>query len=234
MIGKYQKLSGSVLKMIAVILMIIDHTAGHILTSSYPLSFSVLGRTVTLYQLMRWAGRLSFPIFAFLITEGFIHTHDRRKYGRNLLVFALISEIPWNLEHSGTFFYNRQNVMFTLLLGFMGLYALEEFADQRTKQAAALLLLFGVSFILKADYGYRGFGLILSLYVLRKNRVLQCIIGICLLTSSWIGGLAFIPINLYNGKRGFIQSSFAKYLMYAIYPVHMLILYYIRLKTIGF
>ena len=231
---KYQKLSGSALKMIAIILMLIDHTAGHVLTSSYPVSFTVFNTTVTLYRLMRWAGRLSFPIFAFLLTEGFIHTRDRRKYGRNLLIFALISEIPWNLEHTGTLLYAKQNVMFTLLLGFLGMCVIEAYKDDIPKQAVLLLLLLFVSFVLKADYGYRGFAFILLLYTLRNNKVLQCVIGTCLLSSTWIGGLAFIPINMYNGKRGFIKTPLLKYAVYALYPLHMLVIYYIRLKTTGF
>lgn len=231
---KYQKLSGSALKMIAIILMLIDHTAGHVLTSSYPVSFTVFNTTVTLYRLMRWAGRLSFPIFAFLLTEGFIHTRDRRKYGRNLLIFALISEIPWNLEHTGTLLYAKQNVMFTLLLGFLGMCVIEAYKDDIPKQAGLLILLLFVSFVLKADYGYRGFAFILLLYALRNNKVLQCVIGTCLLSSTWIGGLAFIPINMYNGKRGFIKTPLLKYAVYALYPLHMLVIYYIRLKTTGF
>ena len=231
---KHQKLSGSILKMIALILMIIDHTALHILTPSCKVSFSVFNVTVSMYEMMRWAGRLSFPIFAFLLTEGFIHTHDRRKYGRNLLVFALISEIPWNLEHNGTLVYARQNVMFTLLLGYLGMFIIEEYKNDIRNQTVLLLLMLFISFILNADYGYLGFALILLLYVLRDNKVLQCVIGTCLLPSTWIGGLSFILINMYNGKRGFIQKPALKYAVYAIYPLHMLIIYFIKLLTAGF
>jgi hypothetical protein len=231
---KYRIFSGSTLKVLAMILMIIDHIGHHLVTSACPISFSVFGVTVTLYRLMRWVGRLSFPIFVFLLTEGFIHTHDRRKYGLNLLIFALISEIPWDLEHNGTLLYPKQNVMFTLLLGYLGMCVIEKYREDRMKQAAFLLGLLAMSFVIKADYGYRGFALILSMYVLRNNKALQWVIGIALLTSTWVGGMAFIPINMYNGQRGFIKKPYQKYLMYAVYPVHMLVLYFIKLKTVGF
>lgn len=231
---RFRIFSGSTLKMLAMILMLIDHTAHHIVVLTNPVSFSVLGVTITLYRLMRWVGRMSFPIFAFLLTEGFIHTHDRRKYGINLLVFALISEIPWNLEHSGTFLYPKQNVMFTLLLGYLGMCVTEKYKEDRKRQAILLLGLLALSFIIRADYGYRGFAFILLLYALRNNKVLQCVIGITLLPSTWVGGLAFIPVNMYNGQRGFVKKPVQKYLMYAVYPVHMLVLYYIKLKMGGF
>ena len=229
--NKFCKLSGSTLKMIAMILMLIDHTALHALTPACPVSFSVFGMNVYLYELMRWAGRLSFPIFAFLLTEGYVHTHDRKKYGLNLFVFALISEIPWDLEHNGTLLYPKQNVMFTLLLGYLGMWAFERFREEKVKQAVCLLGLLVMSFLIQADYGYRGFALILLMYVLRNEKVLQCVIGIALLSSTWIGGLAFIPVNMYNGQRGFIKKPYQKYLMYAVYPVHMLLLYWFKVKT---
>lgn len=71
----------------------------------------------------------------------------------------------------------------------------------------------------------------MALYALRDYKVLQCFTGICILSGTWVGGLAFIPDSMYNGKRGFIKTPSAKYLMYAVYLVHMLIIYFIKLKT---
>ena len=121
---KYKVFSGSALKMIAVVTMLIDHV-GHILLSQYPLAVDVwceIGEEqISLYWIFRTIGRTAFPIYCFLLTEGYIHTHDRKKYGLNLLVFALISEIPWNLEHVGKIAYpDKQNVFFTLFLGYIG------------------------------------------------------------------------------------------------------------------
>ena len=167
--------------------------------------------------MMRLVGRLAFPIFAFLIVEGFLRTRSRVRYGRNLLIFALLSELPWNLIHSGTWHYPSQNVFFTLLLGYLGLCALEYFKDDSRRLLASLLGLLVASVLMRADYGCSGYGFILLLYVLREKRILQAIIGSCVLGSRWIAGLAFIPINMYNGERGFVKGPVAKYLFYLLY-----------------
>ena len=63
------------------------------------------------------------------------------------------------------------------------------------------------------------------LYLLRGNIVFQAIVGCGMLPSRWIGGSAFIPISMYNGKRGFIKGAVGKYFFYAIYPLHLLAIY---------
>ncbi len=200
--------------------MLFDHTALMFLSESSPL-----------HGFMRGFGRLAFPIFCFLLTEGFVHTKNRTKYGINLFIFALISEIPYNLLNYGSITASEgMNVFFTLLFGYLGLCATEHFEDRRDKLLLSLVGLLILSVIANADYGCNGYGFILLLYVLRENKLLQAVIGSCILSSSWVAGLAFIPINLYNGERGFIKGKAAKYAFYAIYPVHMLILYLIKVS----
>lgn len=231
---KWKKLDGSALKLMAVVTMLIDHTASVLLRNNTTVLFTLAGHSLDLYTLLRWIGRISFPIFAFLIVEGFLHTRDVKKYARNLFLFALISEIPWNLEHSGRLLYSSQNVMFTLLLGLLGMWVIREYHDHWEKEVPLLLGLLAASVLLRADYGCSGLGFILMLYLLRSSKLYQAVLGCCFLSSRWIAGLAFIPINLYNGKRGFIDKPWKKYCFYAIYPLHMLILYGIRRKTIGY
>ncbi|MBQ9662075.1 MAG: TraX protein [Oscillospiraceae bacterium] len=232
--AKYKVLSGSALKCIALITMIIDHIGVVLLKDSRIVLFGTGSGAFTLYTLMRKIGRLAFPLYCFLLVEGFLHTHDRKKYGLNLLLFALISELPWNLEHTGTLRYAAQNVFFTLFLGYVGLCCIEYFRQRPREQLASLLLLFLIALNLKADYGVTGFGFILMLYALRQQKILQALVGCCFLSSTWVGGLAFIPINLYNGERGFIRGKVLKYAFYAAYPLHILILYWIKKKTIGY
>ena len=223
---KYKILSGSWLKIIALATMLVDHVAHFLLRGQAewmePL-FVVGSRQVSCYFLMRCVGRMAFPLFAFLIVEGFRHTHHRKAYGRNLLLFALLSEIPWRLLHPA-----GHNVMFTLLLGFLGMWAIERFKSNRRCLSVVLLGLFAFAFLFRADYGGAGFAFILLLYVLRRHLLLQAIIGGCMLPMKWVPGLAFIPIALYNGRRGFIRGRWAKYLFYAFYPLHLLLLWLVR------
>ena len=213
--------------------MLLDHTAAFVpdeIPGINEILFTLGSKEVTLRYIMRAVGRMAFPIFAFLITEGFEHTRDRRKYGFNLLLFALISEIPFNLARSCEFFFYRQNVFFTLFLGYLALCCVEKYRGCRDKKALmALVSLFVVSIFLRADYGCFGFGFIILLYLLKSNKLLMSIVGACVLPSRWIGGLAFIPICMYNGKRGFATGLVGKYLFYIFYPAHLLLLYLFKM-----
>ena len=231
---KYKILSGSVLKCIALFTMIVDHVGLHLLRNSGIVLLYTSAGPLELFTLMRKVGRLAFPIYCFLLVEGFLHTHDRRKYGLNLLAFALISEIPWNLEHTGALYCPSQNVFFTLFLGYAGMCCIEELKERPLEQLISLIALVLVAMNLKADYGIGGFAFILVMYLLREQKILQAIVGTCIESGGWAAGRAFIPINLYNGQRGFIQGKFMKYLFYAAYPVHIMIIYLIKKKTVGF
>lgn len=230
-------LSGSSLKMIALITMIIDHIGAFLLSQAQfanePI-VSIGSHAITLYFIVRKIGRLAFPIYCFLITEGYLHTHDKKRYGLNLLIFALISEIPWNLEHSGHLLYSGQNVFFTLFLGYLAICAYERFKDDRYKMFTCLFGLFALSILLRADYGSRGLGFILFLYIMRDRKILQAIVGSCFFSGAYAIIVAFLPINMYNGERGFIKTKAAKYAFYIAYPLHIFILYLIRLNTFGY
>lgn len=221
---KFKILSGSALKTIAILTMLTDHIGFHVVgplcTENASLS--------PLYDVLRTIGRIAFPIYCFLLTEGFTHTRDRKKYGINLLAFALISELPWNLVHAGDIIYPAQNVFFTLFLGYLGMCAIEYLENMSIKQSAALIGLLLVSFFIHADYGISGYGFIIALYALRNSKAIQAITCTCIIPSGLKGGLAFIPINMYNGKRGFIKGKAAKYFFYAFYPIHLAVLFFIK------
>ena len=232
--SSWQVVSGSWLKVLAMATMLVDHLAAFYWVrdpSMLEPLFTIGHRGVTAYMLLRLVGRLSFPIFAFLLVEGFVHTRNRRRYGLSLLLFAFVSELPWNLVHAGTWHYASQNVLFTLFLGFLGLCALERFQADRRRQAVALTGLLVVSVLLRADYGCSGYGFILLLYVLRQRPLLRAVIGSCVLGSRWVAGLAFIPISMYNGRRGFIQGPVAKYVFYVFYPLHLFLIYLLILHS---
>ena len=233
----HYSLNGSWLKMIAILSMFIDHIGKYLLICSDSYNEPILtlfGTSVSAYSLTRTIGRLAFPIFCFLLIEGFIHTRNRRKYGLNLLAFAIISEIPWLLLHSGNWPFKSHNVMFTLLFGFLGMLAWEKYKSNIAKQAMAIISLFVLAYIFKADYSWKGFAFIMMLYLLRERSKMPvaAIAGTGLLAKSPLlttGVLtAFIPISLYNGERGFIKGNYAKYLFYVFYPSHLLLIYLIK------
>ena len=233
----YKKLSGSASKVIAVITMFIDHIGAYFPRQMSRILFPVGGGSLRLYTVLRFIGRLSFPLFCFLLVEGFLHTHDRQKYGIRLLLFALVTEPFWNLVHSGTWRYESQNALFTLLFGFLALCLaerLEQGRGNRLQNAVLLISLLILAVVFKADYGCAGFGFVLMLYLLRKQPLFRAVTGSCILSSRWQAGLAFIPIAFYNGKRGFLHGRAASLCFYAIYPIQMILFYIIKKNTIGF
>lgn len=234
---KYQNLTGSALKMIALITMLIDHTAAFLICkfefANSPL-VSMGSHTITIYRILRLIGRLSFPIYCFLITEGYIHTHDKKKYGINLLAFAVVSEIPWNLEYSGKIFYSSQNVFFTLFLGYLSICLYEKYKEHSSELVLSMLAVFFVALCIKSDYGCKGVGFILLLHILRDKKILQAFLGSCFLSAQYMVLVSFGLINMYNGERGFIKGKAAKYAFYVIYPLHMLILYFIKERIYGY
>ncbi len=229
-IKKLKILDGSILKLIAVVTMFIDHF-GLIFYQTNFLNLPFLsfgGKEITLYFIMRKIGRLAFPIFCFLIVEGFVHTKNLKKYLINLSVFAVISEIPFDLMISGNAFYlGKQNIYFTLLLGVLALTVAENIKSD-FKKFLILAVLIAATIILKVDYGLNGVLLILLIYALRDKNVLKTVLSFPFLSGGYAAWAAFIPINMYNGKRGFIKGKFLKYFFYAFYPLHIIILLLIK------
>lgn len=215
--------SGSVLKLLAVISMIIDHGALILLPA---LSMPTVGG-VSLYEICRKVGRLAFPIFCFLVAEGYFHTRNKRKYGLSLLLFAVLSEIPFDLMLTGRLFdTGKQNVYFTLLLGVLMIHFHENTAGFR--QILLMLAVGIVTIALDVDYGIRGVILILLLYVLRDRPVTKTALAYPMLSGGFAAWAAFLPIGLYNGKRGFILGPWLKYGFYVFYPVHILALLFVK------
>ncbi|MCR5173697.1 MAG: conjugal transfer protein TraX [Oscillospiraceae bacterium] len=232
-IKKYRILSGSALKMIALITMIIDHVGYFIISRTVfgmePL-FTVGSIAVTLYWIFRKIGRLAFPIYVFLLSEGFLHSRNRTRYALGLFIFALLSEIPWNIAHSGKIFLiTSQNVFFTLFLGLLAIMFSNRFRETgKIKFITAMFAVFAAAYFLKADYGIRGVGFALIVYLLRDHRVEQALAGSSIYVNNAPAFLiSFLIMNMYNGRRGFIQSKVLKYAFYFVYPLHILLLWYI-------
>lgn len=225
----FRCLSGSVLKLLAVLCMLIDHSASILVWVIPALAapFTVFGKAITLYWIMRKIGRLAFPIFCFLIAEGYRHTRDKKKYALRLLLFALISEIPFDLMYHSFFDLSLQNVYFTLFFGLI-LIRISEYNFDQLKKFLVMAAVCLLTYFFGADYGLQGALLVLVIYILRNHAAAQALIAYPLLSGGLAAEAAFIPINLYNGQRGFIKGPVLKFLFYAFYPLHILILVGIR------
>ncbi len=224
-------LSGAALKGLAVLSMTIDHAAAVLLQNGA----ACAGRPALagLYLACRGVGRLAFPIFCFLLAQGFVHTASRRAYAWRLAVFALASEAVFDLAIFGTPWYpGYQNVFFTLLLGLLALWSLHapNPALHWVGPPACVL----AAGWLHTDYGSYGVLLILALSLWRKNRpaalalAAAAVLLHCAWNSYWPGAaalFALLPIAAYNGARG---RALPKYAFYLYYPLHLLALCLLR------
>jgi len=173
--------SASVLKTLAMVFMFTDHLAALLL---FPKLTSESGLLYSCYTIMRIIGRLSFPLFSFMLTEGFRHSRNRLRYLVRLSVTAIISEPVFNYSHSGSLFYPEyQNVFFTLALSLLMLLILEKlgllaFTSPLVllKALPVIIPILIIGCLLKTDYGVSGPIIIIGIYYLTpyyKNRPLQ-------------------------------------------------------------
>ena len=219
---KYQILDGTALKIIAMISMVLDHVGDMFFPG---------------VMWLRMVGRLSMPVFSFCIAEGFAHTRDREKYLCRMGIFALISEIPFDLAFEGKVGFAHQNIMLTFFLSIAALMLFDRIrggkeADRVCVGRTALGVLAvaavaGVSLLLRADYTVFAVVAVFLFYVLRRyHPLLRSGVGVAFLAlTRTVGyycatGLSVIPLALYNGKRG----RGLKWLFYGFYPGHLLLL----------
>lgn len=236
------------LKIIACLLMLIDHMGAALFPEAI---------------IMRMIGRLSFPIFAYLIAIGYSKTNSFSKYLYRLLLFAAVSQIPFSLAFSEEisvhsfsdflrFFVGSPspylNIFFTLAIGLIAIRAWDKGESTIGKIVAALAL--GITAqVFSTDYGIYGVAMILAFYIFRDNKIKTVISQtsvfilfyasqILLAISRYPGIsikliwfnqalsiLALVFIFSYNGKKG----KNLKYLFYAFYPVHLLVIGLIKI-----
>ena len=222
------------LKILAMVFMLLDHMWATVIHGN---------------DWMTCVGRLAFPIFAFQIAEGYAHTHDARAYRRRLLIWALISEIPFNLMVGGGLIYPfHQNVMFTFWLA---LIVMDRIERAQKREGISGLLFVGVwifagsllGILTMVDYYHYGVFLTIMFCLFRKNKIAQLFI-MFMVNVTWMKGLvypiellsrewfipqqafavlALIPIWLYNGEQGPYNRTIRR-ACYAFYPAHILIL----------
>ena len=253
-LGRVQCLSGNQLKLIAALCMLIDHVTKVFYES---LAFRVINPGLQaglftleslqpvhlIYDLLCGIGAIAFPVFAFAFVEGFQHTRSKARYLGRLTLFALLSELPFDM----TFFYGysrgkpiwpwypwHQNVFFTFALALCALWLMEAIQKLPSKPLSILLqalTVAGVCFlaeeVIRCDYGGFGVFLMIAAWLLRKNRTLQ-VLGM-LLAKLLIDPYYELPsiffslvlILLYNGKRG---KRNLKQFFYGFYPFHIAVI----------
>lgn len=212
-------LNAADLKWIAIIAMVVDHVGALIVP---------ITEDVALYTVHRAIGRIAFPIFAFLLVEGLRHTSNRYKYCRNMVIFACVSEIPFDIAFSGTLFDpSAQNIFVTLTLGIIMLHCLERIHyNDITLTWGVRILIVGVfctiNTLIAGDYLYWGIIAIflISLAHTPCMRVINGSLGMAFQAVSPTVFVGPILTGLYNGKRG----KQNKWFFYAFYPTHLCIL----------
>ena len=235
--SEWKCLNGTTLKALAMLLMLLDHACWTIALEQ---------------QWMTCVGRMAFPLFAFLVAEGYRHTGNFKRYLKRMFLFALISEIPFNLMTGGAVINPfHQNVMFTFCLALLLLRMVDK-AWNRSWLEGLLVAAFGgclgygLGFLTFVDfYGY-GVITVLVFWLAKKipfGRVLE-LAALVYINVELIGGLSYvltlwgreiwvpqqafavlalIPIWLYNGQRGPGGKKW-QYFAYAFYPAHILLL----------
>ena len=207
-----------ILKIIALTSMIIDHYG------------AIFQNGVDIYRII---GRLAFPIYAFLLVEGYTHTRNVKKYAIRLLLFAIISEVPFDLA-----FYNRigfihQNIFFTLFIGVILMYLLDNKEKKYNFNSNLLIIAAGfVAMISNVDYNFIGIIYILIFYYtkdfdkLKRLKYTSVSLFVTNLLTFGFGQqyaiLALPLIYFYNGKLG-PNNKFLQIFFYIAYPLHLLI-----------
>lgn len=204
--------------------MLIDHVGYYLLNDFEP---------------FRMIGRLAMPIFIFMLVEGFKKTSSRPRYFARIFVTALIAEIPVYLLHISVMTDYYHNILFTMLLSFLALYATEK--GKFWFVAVPLVALAASAF--NCEYGAFGVMLAVGFYIVNKYLPKQifvrftALLAVLLVTmiplasyENWPIQLwsicAVIPLALYNGKKG---RRLPRYFLYVFYPAHLFIIWLLTL-----
>ena len=191
-------MSAFVLKLIACVCMLADH----------------IGYFEPGMPVLRIVGRLAMPIYVYLLVEGFQHTSNRRRYALRLLVFAVLSQIPFGLLFNRDPLYPVGSVMVTLLLGYLCIWILEALKEKPILRLFALAAIIGLCVVLdlglvKTDYGAKGILLILVFRFFappvldREKSLLRRILFallLCLLTAAALYHVPLLKFALYEGS----------------------------------
>lgn len=225
---KFQFFSGAQLKYLAFISMLIDHVNNAIVTPMLDGG----GFLLYLSNIFSILGRIAFPIFIFFIVEGFFKTSNRKKYLITLLIFGVISEVPFDMFTSKTFFDPHwNNMMFTLALCLITIWIIDSIKNKLDNKvlwyviSIIIVILFGfLAMQLSLDYDYHAIVVAYLFYIFYDKPMLGAGLGYLSIIKELYSFLGFGMTLTYNGERG----RQYKWLNYFFYPVHILILGILR------
>ena len=228
----FQFLSGAELKLIAIISMLADHVNKALI---YPYLESNHGFLAFISDVFDIIGRIAFPLFCFMLVEGYFKTRNRKKYLLNLLLFGVISEVPFDMFTTASFFnMNWNNVMFTLALVLVTVWIIDTLKEKMQKRPKALwylvsiLIVLGmciVSMSLSLDYEHHAILIGYFFYLFHDMPVFAIPFGYASMFKEPWALLGFGLTLAYNGERG----KQNKWVNYWFYPAHLLILGILRL-----
>ena len=228
-INRFRIFDGTVLKLIAMISMVFDHVGDMFCPELlWP----------------RMLGRLAMPIFSFCIAEGYIHTRDRKRYLLRLGIFALVSEVPFDLAFEGRINLTHQNIMLTFFLAVLSLMLFDLIRGEKKEDSGkystvktilgtlTVIVMAVIALLVRADYTVFAVIAVFLFYVFKDSgQLVRTGVGVAFLSLTRTMGyycttaLSMIPLLLYNGKKG----KGLKWFFYVFYPGHLLLLYLLKL-----
>ena len=225
---KFQVFNGAQLKYLAFMSMLIDHVNNALIT---PI-LEGEGFLLHLSNIFSILGRIAFPIFVFFIVEGFLKTSNRKKYLITLLIFGVISEVPFDMFTSRTYFEPYwNNMMFTLALCIITIWAIDSLKEKIDKKifwyAVSIIIVVIFCFLamkLNLDYDYHAIIIAYLFYIFYDKPILGAGLGYLSIIKELYSFIGFAVTVTYNGERG----RQYKWLNYFFYPVHILILGVLR------
>lgn len=226
----------------------------HILAMAFMLCDHLWGTVVPGNDWLTCIGRLAFPIFAFLLVEGYFHTSNLKKYAGRLLLFALLSEIPFDLAMGSRLFYPiHQNVLWSFLIS-LGLIHLNEKARasgkgwKRAVTAVATVLLGALAgLVTMVDFYHAGVLTVLVFYFFRRGAWWSLpgqLLGLWYVNLELLGGygweLSLLGHDFFLTRQGFAllalipiwlyrgeqgyRAKWFRWFCYGFYPLHLLLL----------
>ena len=213
--GVFQGISSFTLHIIAMLLMLCDHFWATILFQ---------------YDWLTWVGRLAYPIFAFMLVEGYFHTHNLKKYMGRLLFWAILSEIPFNLMYGGGLIYPfHQNVLWTFLIALSGVFLARKAEKKLQHKLAAIpvwVLCIAVCYVLGilGMTDYYGFGVLtVFLFVLLPGdawwQKLGQLAGLYWINCEGLGG-ELLTISVNGHAVEFPEQGLALFALLPIWLYH--------------